>query len=52
MQLALAEPQRFPVLDDLRDDRGVRRIVDAAEQLIGHGPAPIAVVSDKRALLL
>jgi transposase InsO family protein len=46
LQLAIAEAQRLLALDDLRDDRGVMDIVDAAETVIGHAPAPIAVVSD------
>lgn len=46
LQLAITEAQHILDLDDLRDDRGVMDIVDAAEQVIGHAPAPIAVVSD------
>ncbi len=46
LQLAIAEAQRLLDLTDLRDDRGVMDIVDAAETVIGQAPAPIAVVSD------
>lgn len=46
LQLAVAEAQRLLDLDDLRADRGVMDVVDAAETVIGHLPAPIAVVSD------
>jgi transposase InsO family protein len=46
LQLAVAEAQRLLNLEDLRTDRGVMDIVDAAETVIGHLPAPIAVVSD------
>jgi transposase InsO family protein len=38
--------RRLLNLDDLRTDRGVMDIVDAAENVIGRAPAPIAVVSD------
>jgi putative transposase len=44
--LAVAEAQRLLNLDDLRADRGVMDILDAAETVIGQTPAPIAVVSD------
>lgn len=46
LQLAIAEAQRLLDLDDLRADRGMMDIVDAAETTIGHAPAPIALVSD------
>jgi transposase InsO family protein len=46
LQLAIAEAQRLLDLDDLRADRGVMDIVDAAETVIGQAPASIAVVSD------
>ena len=46
LRLGIAEAQRLLALDDLRTDRGVMDIVDAAEQVIGHTPAPIALVSD------
>lgn len=46
LNLAIAEAQRVLGLDDLRDDRGVMEVVDAADSVIGHAPAPIAVVSD------
>jgi putative transposase len=46
LQLAIAEAEYVLDLDDLGTDRGVMDIVDAAETLIGHAPAPIAVVSD------
>jgi putative transposase len=46
LQLAVAEAQRLLNLDDLRADRGVMDIVDAAETVIGQARAPIAVVSD------
>jgi putative transposase len=46
LQLAITEAQHILDLDDLRNDRGVMDIVDAAEHVIGHSPAPIAVVSD------
>ena len=35
--------QRLLNLDDLRADRGIMDIVDAAEHVIGQAPAPIAV---------
>ena len=38
--------QRLLNLDDLRADRGLMDIVDAAEHVIGQAPAPIAVVTD------
>ena len=41
-----SSPARILHLDDLRADRGVMDIVDAAEQIIGQAPAPIAVVSN------
>lgn len=44
--LAINEAQEILGVDDLRDDRGVMDIVDADEHVIGHAPAPIAVVSD------
>jgi putative transposase len=46
LQLAVAEAEHILDLADLRADRGVMDIVDAAETVIGHAPAPIAVVSD------
>ena len=46
LQLAIAEAQRLLDLQDLRVVRSVMDIVDAAEQVIGHTPAPIALVSD------
>jgi hypothetical protein len=46
LNLAIAEAQRLLELDDLRADRGVMDIVDAAKTIIGHTPAPIAVVSE------
>lgn len=46
IQLAIAEAQRLLDLDDLRLDRGLMDIVDAEENVIGHAPAPLAVVSD------
>jgi putative transposase len=46
LQLAITEAEHILHLDDLRADRGVMDIVDAAETVIGHAPAPIAVVSD------
>jgi putative transposase len=46
LQLAITEAQRILDLDDLRADRGLMDIVDAAETVIGHAPAPIALVSD------
>lgn len=46
LQLAIAEAQQVLGLDDLRTDRGVMAVVDAAETLIGYTPAPIALVSD------
>lgn len=46
LQLAIAEAEYILDLDDLGTDRGVMDIVDAAETVIGHAPAPVAVVSD------
>lgn len=46
LQLAITEAQRLLDLVDLRADRGVMDIVDAAETVIGRAPAPIALVSD------
>ena len=46
LQLAVIHAQNLLELDDLRTDRGVMDIVDAAETVIGQAPAPIAVVSD------
>lgn len=46
LQLAITEAERVLGLADLRADRGVMDIVDAAETVIGHAPAPIALVSD------
>jgi putative transposase len=46
LQLAITEAQRILDLVDLRADRGLMDIVDAAETVIGHAPAPIALVSD------
>jgi transposase InsO family protein len=46
LNLAIAEAQRLLDLDDLRADRAVMDIVDAADNVIGQAPAPIAVVSD------
>jgi putative transposase len=46
LDLAVAEAQRLLNLDDLRADRGVMDIVDAADTVIGQAPAPIALVSD------
>jgi putative transposase len=46
LQLAITEAQRLLELDDLRADRGVMDIFDAAENVIGQAPAPIALVSD------
>jgi putative transposase len=46
LQLAISEAQRILDLDDLRTDRGLMDIIDAADTVIGHTPAPIAVVSD------
>ena len=46
LHLAIEEAQRLLNLDDLRVDRGLMDIVDAAETVIGHAPAPIALVTD------
>jgi putative transposase len=46
LELATDEAQRLLGLDDLRDDRGLMDILDAADNTIGQAPAPIAVVSD------
>ena len=46
LDLAVAEAQRLLNLTDLRDDRGVMDIIDAAGVIIGQAPAPIALVSD------
>jgi transposase InsO family protein len=46
LHVAVAEAQCLLNLDDLRTDRGVMDILDAAENVIGQAPAPIAVVSD------
>jgi putative transposase len=46
LHLAIAEAQRILDFEDLRADRGVMDIVDAADTVIGQAPAPIAVVSD------
>jgi putative transposase len=46
--LAVTEAQHLPGLEDLRADRGVIDILDAADTVIGQAPAPIAVVSDNR----
>jgi putative transposase len=46
LDLAVAEAQRLLNLNDLRDDRGLMDIVDAAGVIIGQAPAPIALVSD------
>jgi transposase InsO family protein len=46
LHLARAEAQHLLILDDLRTDRGAMAILDAADTVIGHAPAPIAVVSD------
>src|SRR6185312_14105700 len=40
------EAQRLLNLTDLRADRGVMDIIDAAGVIIGQAPAPIALVSD------
>ena len=46
LRLAVSEAERVLDLDDLQADRGVMDVLDADEQVIGHAPAPIAVVSD------
>jgi transposase InsO family protein len=46
VDLAVAEAQRLLNLTDLRGDRGVMDIIDAAGVIIGQAPAPIALVSD------
>jgi len=46
LDLAVAEAQRLLNLTDLRADRGVMDIIDAAGVIIGQAPAPIALVSD------
>jgi putative transposase len=48
---AIAEAKRLLRLHDLWDDRGVMAIVDAGGEILGQGPAPIAIVSDKWAVL-
>jgi transposase InsO family protein len=45
VDLAVHEAQRLLSLDDLRGDRGVMDIIDAAGVIIGQAPAPIALVS-------
>jgi transposase InsO family protein len=46
VDLAVHEAQRLLNLTDLRGDRGVMDIIDAAGVIIGEAPAPIALVSD------
>ncbi|MGA8329949.1 MAG: integrase core domain-containing protein [Mycobacterium sp.] len=46
LELAIEEAQRVLGLIDLRADRGQMDILDANDTIIGHAPAPIAVVSD------
>jgi transposase InsO family protein len=46
LHLAVIHAENLLDLDDLRADRGVMDILDAAETVIGQTPAPIAVVSD------
>jgi len=46
LAVAVAEAQRLLNLTDLRADRGVMDIIDAAGVIIGQAPAPIALVSD------
>lgn len=46
LELAIEEAQRVLRLDDLRDDRGIMDVLDAQDTIIGHAPAPIALVSD------
>jgi putative transposase len=46
LQLAIEEAQRVLGLNDLRADRGLMDILDANDTVIGHLPAPIALVSD------
>ncbi len=46
LRLAITEAERLLGVDDLRADRGVMDLIDAAGYLIGQAPAPIAVVSD------
>lgn len=43
---AVAEAQRLTGLNDLRDDRGRMDLLGPDGNVIGHVPAPIAVVSD------
>jgi putative transposase len=43
---AVAEATRLTGLADLRADRAVMRVPNAAGAIIGHAPVPIAVVSD------
>ncbi|GAB3399374.1 transposase [Flindersiella endophytica] len=46
LRKAIAEAVRLLDLDDLRADRGVMDVVDAAGEILGQVPAPIAIVSD------
>jgi putative transposase len=46
LQQAVTEATRLTGLPDLRADRAVMDILDAADTIIGQVPAPIAVVSD------
>jgi putative transposase len=46
LQRAVTEANRLTGLPDLRADRAVMDILDAADTIIGQVPAPIAVVSD------
>jgi putative transposase len=46
LNAAVTEAQRLLGLDDLRADRGVMDILDPDNVIIGHAPAPIAVVTD------
>jgi putative transposase len=46
LHAAVAEARRLLGLDDLRADRGVMDVLDPDGVVIGHAPAPIAVVSD------
>lgn len=48
---AIAEAKRLLGLHDLWDDRGVMAIVDAGGEILGQAPVPIAIVSDKWAVL-
>ncbi|MGH3887360.1 MAG: hypothetical protein ACRDSZ_12475 [Pseudonocardiaceae bacterium] len=46
LHAAVAEAVRLLGLDDLRTERGVLELTDDTGRLIGHMPAPIAVVTD------